>query len=170
MHPAATLTLNARRHRSAALALLLSSGCSLVGVRAPQPRPLDPARPIECTTSRVLPGLDLLAAIPVGVAGVTMLALATCSLSRDPNTWVDLCAGDKGGVTAAAAGLTTATLALVGSAVLGYKRTDESRAVVAWQQSCLAGDAGSCAALRTPPAPEPVAPIDAAGWEGSPGR
>ena len=124
--------------------LTITAACSFIGVRGPLSGPIEPKPPLDCTTSRVAPALDV--ALPLG-----FLIAVPKSASNE-------------GSAKALAILTVVVAGVgIGSAVYGFTKTGQCDALVDWQERCLGGDAASCNALRmrdgsaaTTPIPGPV--------------
>lgn len=106
-----------------AAALAVSCGCSFVAVRRAPPPPLPPDARLECTQSRVAPGLDTAGAIVTPLVGLSMWGLCTFtsamqSWSSDP---VYLRCGTL------LWGTILSTGAYTGSAVYGFRATAQCR-------------------------------------------
>jgi hypothetical protein len=114
-----------RASRAVAAALVLG-GCSFVAVRRPPPSPA-PGAPLECTQSRVAPGLDAAGAIVTPIAGLGAWGL--CAFLQTQQAWAseprDLSCG---AVLWTALGVTAA---YTGSAVYGYHETGACRRLAA---------------------------------------
>ncbi len=117
----------ARASCAVVLAALATSGCSLVAVRPPPPSPPPPGTPLECTQSRVAPGLDTAGAIVTPVVGLA--ALGICAFVQTQQSWAsepqDLRCGT---FLWATLGITAA---YAGSAIYGFHETGVCRSLAA---------------------------------------
>ena len=143
-----------------AATLLFCSACSWgTMVRAP-PTPVEPAPPVNCTTSRLAPALDTAGAVLLGVPGVltTAYGIATPVCTTG---WCFLEPTD-GGSKAAIIGVGVVLVGLAVmqtvSAVNGYGWAAGCEALQGQQLACLSGVETSCAILRTPPPPPGKSP------------
>lgn len=139
----------------------VESGCSWIFVKKEPPLPLEPTPPVECTTSRAAPIIDVVTG-SVFAAGaiVSGLALAPCV--------VETC--DEWSQFWAIAGVALGALAVGATAIIsgayGFKHTKECEKLKSLQAACVVGDQDSCTLLRgEQPAPkEQPGPLDIESW------
>lgn len=109
------------------VAALVLCGCSFVAVRRPPPSPPPPGAPLECTQSRVAPGLDTAGAIVTPVAGLGAWGL--CTFLQTQQSWASEPRNlSCGTVLWATLGVTAA---YTGSAVYGFHETGACRRLAA---------------------------------------
>ena len=138
------------RASCAVTAALAICACSFVGVRRAPPSPPPPGTPLECTQSRVAPGLDTAGAIVAPIAGVG--AWGTCALVQSQQSWSsqpqDLRCGNLLWATVAI------TAAYTASAVYGFHETGACRQLAAPEATAEA-DGGPARPLPAHLAPTP---------------
>ena len=126
------------------VALLQGTACSLIFIQKPPPGPVEPAPPVECTSSNEYPVIDSVVGWPVllggayavGYGGAPMFLANGAPL---PIFW--------GGLAAMVAGSIIA-----GSGLGGFQRTSECRGLKESQLECVSGVEAACVLLkaRTP--------------------
>ena len=121
--------MTAARAGLVAAALVVGcAGCSFVAVRrAPAGPPPAPDAPLECTQSRVAPGLDTAGAIVTPIVGVVTWGL--CAFAESMQSWSSDPRHLDCGLVLGATVLGTA--AYTGSAVYGFHSTGTCRRLVA---------------------------------------
>ena len=119
--------MRTRGTRCVIAALLACCSCSFVAVRRPPREPVPAEVPLECTQSRLAPGLDTIGAVGVPIAG--LLTWGLCSFTSAMQSW----ASDPQHPNCGALlwGTVISTAAYTGSAVYGYRATGECRRLVA---------------------------------------
>ena len=107
------------RRAAAVLPLLLAAGCSVVFVKGP-PDPHEPSVEPHCTTSRVVPVLDVLGSAALGVGSAVAFSGAE---GPGPSFGPDMSERNAEQHRPWAIGMLVGSLALLSSGVVGMSRT-----------------------------------------------
>jgi hypothetical protein len=133
------------RFASLSLALLAvgASGCSFVFVRGPPDRPIAPDAKLECSTSRLAPGADL-------VAGLGSFVLAGIVRNIPPRTHPNINPVEGAEIAPVFVGL---GVVWVASSLFGFVKSNSCLDVMQAQRACFAGRAEACRLLLEPAPP-----------------
>ena len=104
-------------------AMLILCGCSFISVRRPPTPSPPPGAPLECTESRVAPGLDTAGAIVTPIAGLGAWGL--CTFMQTQQSWAS--EPRNMGCEAALWATLGITAAYTASAVYGFHETGACR-------------------------------------------
>lgn len=115
--------------------LLVGCGCSFISVRRPPPPPYRPDVPLECTQSRLAPGLDTAGAIAMPILGLSVWGL--CSYLSAMQSWSSDPTRMNCGMVLWGTVLSTA--AYTGSAVYGFHATADCRRLLEQERARAAG-------------------------------
>jgi hypothetical protein len=148
-----TACLDGMTKQLLAATLLLCSGCSWMAMARPPPTPVEPAPPVNCTTSRVAPVFDTAGAVLLGVPGVvtTVYGIATPVCTTGWCMFEPTTGGNKAAIISVGLVLVGISVMQTVSAVNGYGWAADCEALQGQQLACLSGVETSCAVLRTPP-------------------
>lgn len=139
------------------LSLVLLPGCSWLTVTKPPSGPLEPAPPVECTSSSGAPTLDWIGAVTLGFVSAGTIAWGASgahlcipislggtstgsgSCPNGPTDW---------GVVAVGIAGVAGSVALGFSGAYGVSHTAECRALTETQLSCTSGVEQACRSLN----------------------
>jgi hypothetical protein len=133
------------------IVIAFTTGCSFIFMDRPREPVAVPNYPIECTSSRVAPALDVVGTTYFVVNSIVILSRPDCGSAGLGESCID------GGVKAGATLLSTALAAtFVASAVSGFKSAARCEKVKDLNAQCITGSAAACRQLNPSWVPRPA--------------
>jgi hypothetical protein len=121
------------------------------------PLPVEPAPPIECTSSRTVPIVDLTATTVLGLAGwgggFMLMFLASEGMEQPEAGWL----------LGAAAACAVASTVLIFSTIYGFEHAKACDDLKTLQADCVAGNQEACSRLRGERFAPPAVPATSQG-------
>jgi len=130
-----------------ALALVHGTGCSWLFVHKAPHGPVEPAPPVECTSSVAAPVIDTTGTVLLGASGLLLAGYGAAANPGDGG-WGGPTYGEQAALIGVGVAAVGAAVALGFSAASGYSNAAECRHLKEAQLSCVSGVEVSCQGLK----------------------